>query len=217
MAREEPDIFGGEVGLVLILRVSKPGTGDPLGIVPPGLVVQIENGYPSLLEEQFLRRPVGLHGAMKIQVVAGQVGKYSRRKKETVHPVQAEGVGRYLHNHMGASRIGHLPQQLLNFPGFRGGPVRRKNLFSDQVLIGADKPHPGARRLLQHRLEKIGRGGFSIGAGDANYGKLLRRMANPVGRVRRQGGGRLSPARVPVLPGHAGRGPQPRLCPEPPE
>ena len=52
--------------------------------------------------------------------------------------IQHQRVGGYLHHHMGAARVGHLPQQPLQLKGLRRRALGVDYLGSDHVLNRAD-------------------------------------------------------------------------------
>ena len=152
----------------------------------PG-VVGVDHAHAAVLEQDRLGVAVGLHGLVEIQVVLGQVREDAHGVGNPVHPVQHQGVGGDLHHHMGAARLPHLGQQGLQVPGLRRGPLRGDHGIADHVLVRADEAHLGPQHLLQHRLQEIRGGGLAVGAGDADHGHVLRRVAVEVGPQHRQG------------------------------
>ena len=118
-------------------------------------------------------------------MVLGQVGEDAHIVMHAVDPVQSQGVGRDLHHHMGAARVPHPGEEPLKLKGLRRGPFRGQGLRSNHILVGADQSHllsPG----LQNGLEKIGGGGFAVGAGDTQHDHGRRRMAEEIGARHRQ-------------------------------
>ena len=113
-------------------------------------------------------------------MVLGQIGEHAHRKADAPHPLEKQRVGRHLHDHMGAARVRHAPEQALELKGFRGCALRGQDLAADHVLIGADQPHLRPQTLLQDILEKIGSGGFAVGAGDARQRHAGGGVAVPV-------------------------------------
>ena len=101
---------------------------------------------------------------------------------------------------MGAPRVRHLPQQLLNLVALRGSAVGGKAKGADLVFDGADEARLGPQHPLQQVLDETGGGGLAVGAGDPHQGELPGRMAEPVGGGKSQG-----------PPGVGGR--QPRALP----
>ena len=114
-------------------------------------------------------------------MILGQIGEEAHVELNARHPVEVQGMGRDLHNHMGAARVGHLPEQGLELQAFGGGPLGREHLLADHILNGAHQTHLGPQTVLQQVLEKIGGGSLSVGAGDAQHGHFLRRVAVPIG------------------------------------
>ena len=120
-------------------------------------------------------------------MVLGEIGEHPGGEGQSLHPVLDQGVGGHLHHHMGAPRVRHLPQQLLNLAALRGGAVGGKAKGADLVLDGADKARLGPQHPLQQVLDETGGGGLAVGAGDAHQGELLGRMSKPVGGGQGQG------------------------------
>ena len=186
MFRKQADTLGGQVGRILIFRVGEAGTGRGAGVVPPRLVIQIHHRPAALAEELSLGRPVGLHGPMEIQMVLGQVGKDPHIERDARHPAELQRVGGDLHHHMGTPCVRHLSQEFLHLPALRGGAAGGQRPPADEVLIRADQTHPDPGGPLQHLFQKVGGGSLAVGTGDAHDGQALGRMAEPVGRGRRQ-------------------------------
>ena len=119
---------------------------------------------------------------------------------------------------MGTAPIGHFPQELLDLPGFWGGPVGGENFSANHVLIGPNESHPGPQSSLQHGLEQIGGGGLAVGSRHRQEGHLFGRVSEPVGGH----GGQGRPAVVDRQPGplprrgalaqHRRRAPLQSLC-----
>ena len=121
MAGIEAQVLGHQVGPVLPLGVGKDGTGDVPGVPFPRLVVQVEDGQVGLAEDQALGRPVGLHGAVVVQVVLGEVGEDPGGEADAEGPPLVQGDGGGLHHHMGAAGSHHGPEESLELTGLRGG------------------------------------------------------------------------------------------------
>ncbi|MPM66130.1 hypothetical protein SDC9_113037 [bioreactor metagenome] len=188
---EEADVLGNQVRLVLVFRISEFCAGGGFGIKPASLVVQIEDGNVALIEKQPLGPSVFLHRAVVIQMILGQVGENARREADAVHPVQGKGVGGDLHHQMGTACVRHTPAQSLDFIGFGGGALSRKGLRADHILVGADKPHLGPYRALQHGFDEVGGGCLPVGAGDTHGNKAPGGMTEPVGREDGEGRARV--------------------------
>ena len=171
-------------GPLRVREFSAGGMGhEPLR---PG-VIGVVNAGVAVLEQQRLGVAVGLHSLMEIQVVLGEVGEDAHGIVHAVHPVQGQGVGGDLHDHVGAAALPHLGKQPLELKGLRRGALRGDDLVADHILVRADEAHLGPGLLLQNGLEEIGGGGLAVGAGDAHHGHGVRRMAEEVGAHHRQG------------------------------
>ena len=121
------------------------------------------------------------HGPVKIQVVLGQVGKDPRPEPQPRRPVQRQGVGGDLHDHMAAPRRSHSGQQLLKLIGIRRGALGGNRLGPHQIPVGADEAHLGPADPFQHLLEQVCGGGLSVGPGDPHQGHPVAGAAKPVG------------------------------------
>ena len=119
-------------------------------------------------------------------MILTEVGEDAHGEADTVDPIQHQRVGGDLHDHMGAARVGHLPQQLLQLEGLRCGALGVEHLAADHVLNGADKAHLGSGLLLQNTLDEVGGGGLAAGAGNADHGQLPGGVVEPVAGDDRQ-------------------------------
>ena len=146
----------------------------------PG-VVDVDQAHPALLEEKRLGPAIFLHGVVEIQMILGEVGEKAHVEGDAAHPVEAQGVGRDLHHHVGAAGVGHLAEEGLQFETLGSGAFGVQHLAADHVLNGAHQAHLGPQAILQNVFDQVGGGGFAVGAGDADHGHLPGRVAVPVG------------------------------------
>ena len=151
----------------------------------PG-VVGVDHAHGTVTEQNGLGVAVGLHGLVEIQVVLSQVGEHTHVVMHPVDPVQGQGVGGDLHDHVGAAGVPHLGEEPLDLEGLRRGALRGDHLRADHVLVGADQPHLGPGLLLQNGLEEVGGAGLAVGAGDGCHGHGCGRVAEEVGADHRQ-------------------------------
>ena len=87
---------------------------------------------------------------------------------------------------MGAPRGQHSGEEGLELIGLRRGVPGVEQLVPDDRAQGAD--HTGlVPRRLQNGLYHMGGGGLALGAGEADEGELVRRMAEPGGGGMGQG------------------------------
>ena len=181
----ELDALGGQVGLALgAVAEGAAGAVGQHPLVPR--IVGVVDGHVAALEEDGLGVAVFLHGVVEVQVILAEVGEDAHGEADAVYPVQGQCVGGDLHHHMGAARVGHLAEQLLQLEGFGGGALGVQHLVADHVLDGAHQTHLGPGLLLQDALDEIGGGGLAAGAGNADHGHLAGGMVEPVGGHQRQ-------------------------------
>ena len=132
----------------------------------------------------------GLAGAVLVivrvlggaDVVGGEVEEQGGVELDARHPVELHGLRGHLHDHVGAARLLHLGEALVQLQRLRGGiPGVAEHLVPDEGAHGAD--HAGLMaRGGENGAEDIGGGGLALGAGDADDGQ-------PVGGVAIEGGG----------------------------
>ena len=142
-----------------------------------GGVIQVDDRFVTSAEQLCLGIPVGLHGLVEIQVVLRQVGKGRHIVAHPAHPVQGNGVAGYLHHSIFAACLTHSIKEALQLQAFRGGPLGGDLFGTDAVAHGANEAHLGPPGLLQHRFQKQGDGGFSVGARNAHQLHGLCRVA----------------------------------------
>ena len=186
MAGEQADIFGAQIRLGPVFRIGKHRTSDPFQIPAARWVVQVQHRLAALVKEQSLGRSIFLHGVVIIQVVLGQIGEQPQVKGQSRRPVLDQGVGGYLHYHIGTAIVQHLAQKGLELIALRGGAVGRQLLPPYHVPIGADQANLGPARPLQQFFDEAGGGGLAVGPGDRHQGHSVPRMSKPVGREKGQ-------------------------------
>ena len=178
------DVLGMHIRIVLH-TVGQEFTGLLREDLASPVVVHIHDTEGGLPEQHRLRIAVVLHRSVEIQMILRQVGKRTDRKLDAVDTVEHQRVGGYLHQHVGAARIRHLTEQLLQLKRLGRRALGRDDLLADHVLVGADQTDLAALRL-QNRLDQIGGRGLAVGAGDADHLHFLRRMGEVIGRHLRQ-------------------------------
>ena len=146
--RKEPDGAGQQLPLTAVLPKAVALAGGSPGEVAAGGVVDVEKARLALPEQQALGLPIGLHGAVEVQVVPGEVGENTSLEVEPRRAAQGQGVGGDLHHHMGAACIPHLRKEPLDLERLRRGALRGDDLPADHVLIGSDQSHFGPSRLF---------------------------------------------------------------------
>ena len=182
----QTDVFAPQVSL----RLSEGGQGAGRVLCQPGGpgIVGVVYALFALPEEQGLGVAVGLHGPVKVQVILTQVRKEPHGEPDVRHPLQAEGVGGDLHDHVGASRVRHGPEEGLELEGFRRGALGVEDFVPDHILVGPDKAHLGPQAFFQNILQQVRCRRLPVGAGDAHHGHGGGGVAEPVPAQPGQGG-----------------------------
>ena len=116
------------------------------------LVVQIHYSVAAHAHELCLGLGIAAHISVKIQVVLCQVREHARVKADARHAVQHQRVGRDLHDDVGAARISHLTQQLLQLVGLGRRALRGQELVAYHVAVGADEADLGVHADLEDVL-----------------------------------------------------------------
>ena len=114
-------------------------------------------------------------------MILRQIGEDSDFKLNSRYALQHQCMRGDLHDHMGATRNLHLPEQLLQLIALRCRALGVQYLVSNHILDGSNESHLCPDRLLQHGFEQISHRGFTIGAGYADHRHFVCRMPKPVG------------------------------------
>ena len=149
-------------------------------------VVAVQDGEarrrsPGPLEQRLLGGEVGLHGAVKIQVVARQIGENGGMEMQPVNPAQRQRVRGNFHGGVRAAGALQLREQPHQVQRFRRGIHGRQHAPRQMILDGADQRRGVARRP-QHRIDQVRGGGLAVGSGDARQPQPLVRLAVKVAR-----------------------------------
>ena len=141
------------------------------------LVVAIEHGVArrraaGAFEEQLLGGEVGFHVAVKIQMVARQVGEDGGVEVEAVDAAQCQGVGGDLHGDVRAARAFQFGEQAQQIERFRRRVDRLEHAAGQVILDGADH-RGGLAGGAQHRIDQVRGGGLAVGPGDAGESEAL--------------------------------------------
>ena len=81
-------------------------------------------------EEQLLGREILLHGAVEIEMVARQIGKYRGVEFESVDAAERQRVGRNLHGGVGSAHLVQLGEEPAEIERFGGGVGGRQDARS---------------------------------------------------------------------------------------
>ena len=144
-------------------------------------IIRVEHALLTGAEEFCLCFAVFLHGLMEVQMILRQIGKRPDLKANSLHPVQCQRVGGYLHHHMRASGIAHPRQKSLQGKALRRGALRLEFFAADHVPDGPDEAHLCTAAGFKHFLHKAGDGGLAVGTGHADHLHGVRRVPVPVG------------------------------------
>ena len=108
-------------------------------------------------------------------MVLREVGEHRRIKFDTGHTVLVERMGGNLHDHIVHALVPHDGQRVLQFHHIRRRIVNGEYFFLHHNLNGTDKPHL-ITSFAQDGADKIAGRGLAIGARNADYPHLLRRV-----------------------------------------
>ena len=85
-------------------------------------------------------------------MILGQIGKGCHIIDQAAHPLQANGMAGYLHDHMGTAGIPHFGKQCLQIQALGGSALCGDPLVADHIFHGAHQTHLGAPDSFQHML-----------------------------------------------------------------
>src|ERR1035438_2942546 len=125
------------------------------------LILVIEHGYAGrssagACEEQLLGGEVGVHVAVKIQVVARQVGEDGSVEVETVDAAEGEGVRGHLHGDVRPAGAFQLGEQAQKVERFRGG-VDGFQDAARQVVFDCPDHGGGFSAGAEYRIDEVRR------------------------------------------------------------
>ncbi len=155
------------------------------------LVVEVQHGVAVVaqepLEEHPLRREVGVHVAVVVEVVAGEVREDGDPELEAVDALEGERVRGHLEHGAPAPGVHHLPEEGLEVRRLGRRAHRLGDAVAHAVLDGADEAHrlPGG---AEGRVHEVRRRRLAVRAGDADEVELARRV--PEDRRGERGEGR---------------------------
>ena len=149
-----------------------------------------------------LERKILFHGAVIVEVVAGQVGEDGDVEWNPINPLLLQRVRGNFHHGLGRALAQGLVQNAIQFQRFRSGVRRRQNFSGNVIFDGPDQRALAARGGKNGFEQECGRT-FPVRAGDAGDGQPLGRLLVEVGAEPRQ-----RPASVRHLgPGYIRTGP----------
>ena len=150
----------------------------------PERIVEVEHGRlePGCGEQQLLRRAVGLHAAVVLEVVARQIGEHRHAETHAVRAALMQADRGDLHRRCLRTQLAVFGQQTLQRDRIRRGVEALFQLARD--LARATEFEKAAAERADHRAglaqqrERLGdplaHRGLAVGAGHANRPKLLR-------------------------------------------
>ena len=142
-------------------------------------------GHQAAVEKFSLRRKVVLHRAVKIEVVASEVGKDGHIKGQAVNTALGEGVRGDFHYCLGGSGVRAIAKELEQIARLGGSVGRIASCAHHVILDGADQ-NGLAACVIQHRVEQEGGCGFAVCSSHATQGELLFRMCEEIRCDRRE-------------------------------
>jgi hypothetical protein len=132
-------------------------------------------------EEPRLGGAIGLHRAVEIEVVLGQVGEGRDLEGQRVHTIEREGMARHLHHEVTAAPLDHRRQRARGVVALGRGVGRRQLQLAEEAAQRTEHRRPVTRGVEQ-RPREVGGGGLAVGARHAH--DRQRSLRVPVGRER---------------------------------
>ena len=100
--------------------------------------------------------------------------------------LQHQRMGGHLHHNVGAARVQHLAEELVQLIALRRCTLRRELLRADHIAVGSDQADLCPCLRLQQMLDQIGRRCFAVGPRDADHRHLPCRIAEQIARGERE-------------------------------
>ncbi|MPN07156.1 hypothetical protein SDC9_154422 [bioreactor metagenome] len=156
-------------------------------------VIDIDHGrlQAGRVEQRSLGLPVGLHAAVVVQVVLGEIGEQSHANLAAIQTVLDDADGRCLDGAGREALVGVAAEHALQQHRVRRGHARRLQRRRYAHAQGAHQRTAGAsleRHLGQRMGQPPGCGGLAIGAGHGQHVELATGMSKPlVGNQSRRG------------------------------
>ena len=131
------------------------------------------------MEQAGLGGLVALHGAVVVEVIAGQIGERGQCNAHAVHAALLDADGGGLHGHCLGAGVAHGGQQAMHRQH-----IGRGQAATQCLTVGQHRPQraDGAAGLViatQRVRDPLDRRGLAVGAGDGDHGKLGRRTVVP--------------------------------------
>lgn len=147
------------------------------------IVVDVDDGHRVLAgapgggkkfgKEARLRVAIRLHVAVKVEVVAAQVGKYRRIEVGPDEPVGRKAVARDLQGHLLDPIVAHSAKQPLQYEALGGRIDRAFDVAIPAMSDGTDQA-TSPSGLLGERGHHPGGGRLAVGSGDADHPQFTR-------------------------------------------
>ena len=150
------------------------------------LVVAIEHGErrrrrAGAFEQLLLGREVGFHRAVKIQVIAREIGEDGGVEAQAVHAPQLQRVRGDLHGGVGAAKLLEFGEEPHEIERFRRGVDGRQYAIRQMIFDGSDQRR-SVTRGAQNGIDQEAGGGLAVGSGDAGEAEAFVRLAVEVAR-----------------------------------
>ena len=137
----------------------------------PVLVVDVHDRDTGLVEQAPLRREVGVHRLVEVEVVLGEVGEHLAREADASGAAELERVRRDLHGHCRVAGVEHAPEGRLEVDRLGRRPLHLLLRAADDPLDRSEQPGLPPRPLQQVAYEEGGRR-LAVRAGDAHHVEL---------------------------------------------
>ena len=137
-------------------------------------------------EEPLFGGKVRFHGAVIVQVIAGQIGEHHGVKLHAVYASQVECVRGNFHGNVRTARLLEIAEEAHQIERFRVVFDSRKHAAGDMILDGPDHGG-GLAGGAQYRIGQIGGGGFSVRARNTGQPQPLVGPPIEIARGQRQG------------------------------
>ena len=148
----------------------------------PERIVEIDHREVQFLalEQPGLGLAIGLHTAVVIQVVPGQVGKHGSGHGQLVDPALIQGVGRHFHHRSPATIGPNAMQHTIHLHHVRCGVGGRHQVARHAITQGAQHAARGAG-VFQQLGDVLGNGSLAVGTSDPNQPQMPGRMLEESG------------------------------------
>ncbi len=159
--------------------------------MPTEIVVEVDHAALQIIpgEQLGLGLGVRLHGAVIIQMIAGQVGHHRDVERQRRDAALIQAVGRDFHGHGFGAGLFQVAQGRLHGDRIRRGVQAAFQCAIEAGTQGADDAAMLAEQIQRLR-DQLGHAGLAVGAGHANQVQVMARLTvktpGDVRQLRRQ-------------------------------